>query len=106
MPIVPLRDLAHARSGDKGSGANVAIFANDAPTYAVLRQHLTPAVVQVYFSTLGVGPVERYEVPNLLALNFLLPGILAGGGSRSLRTDAQGKALGQCLLELRLDLPG
>ncbi len=102
MPTVPLRDLAHARSGDKGTGANVAVFARDEATYPVLRQHLTAAVVQAYFGALGVGPVERYEVPNLLALNFVLPGILAGGGSRSLRTDAQGKALGQCLLELEL----
>lgn len=103
MPTVFLRDLAHARSGDKGAGANVAVFARDAAAYALLRQHLTAGVVQVYFAPLGVGPVERYEVPNLLALNFLLPGILAGGGSRSLRTDAQGKALGQCLLEMRLE---
>ena len=106
MPTVSLRDLAHARSGDKGSAANVAVFARDPADYAVLRQHLTAAVVQVHFAPLGVGPVERYEVPNLLGLNFLLPGILAGGGSRSLRTDAQGKALGQCLLELHLELPG
>ena len=105
MPACFLRDLAHARSGDKGASANVAVFANDPAAYAVLRQHLTAAVVQLYFAALGVGPVVRYEVPNLLALNFLLPGILAGGGSRSLRTDAQGKALGQCLLELRLELP-
>ena len=105
MPTTPLRDLAHARSGDKGSSANVAVFANDDAAYALLRQHLTATVVQGYFAALGVGTVDRYEVPNLLALNFLLPGILAGGGSRSLRTDAQGKALGQCLLELRLELP-
>ena len=105
MPTVLLRELAHARSGDKGAGANVAVFANDGAAYAVLRRHLTAAVVQTYFAGLGVGPVDRYEVPNLFAFNFLLPGILAGGGSRSLRTDAQGKALGQCLLELRLELP-
>ena len=105
MPTVFLRDLAHARSGDKGSGANIAVFARDPAAYALLCRHLTARVVQGYFAALGVGPVERYEAPNLLALNFLLPGVLAGGGSRSLRTDAQGKALGQCLLELRLELP-
>jgi hypothetical protein len=97
MPTVKLYDLAHARSGDKGSGANVGVIARDAAAYAVLREHLTAARVEAFFKPLGVGPVTRYELPNLEALNFLLPNVLD-----PLRTDAQGKSLGQALLELEL----
>jgi hypothetical protein len=105
MKKLPLRGLAHARSGDKGSSSNVAVFANDEAAYEFLRWHLTAAAVEAYFRPLGLtGAVTRHEAPNLLAFNFLLPGILAGGGSRSLRTDAQGKALGQCLLEMTLEI--
>ena len=104
--MIPLRQIAHARSGDKGSSANVAVFARTPAAYAFLRDHLTAAAVENYFKPLGVGTVTRHEVPNLEALNFLLPAILAGGGSRSLRIDAQGKTLGMALLELQLDAPG
>ena len=97
-----LRKLAHARSGDQGSGANVAVFALNPKAYRKLVRALTAARVQKYFASLGVGKVTRYEVPNLTALNFVLPGILAGGGSRSLRIDAQGKTLGEALLEMEL----
>ena len=103
--MIPLRQIAHARSGDKGSSANVAVFARTPAAYVFLRDHLTAAAVENYFKPLGVGPVTRHEVPNLEALNFLLPAILAGGGSRSLRIDAQGKTLGMALLELQLDAP-
>jgi hypothetical protein len=102
---IPLRDIAHARSGDKGNSANVAVFARTPAAYAWLRQHLTAAAVETYFKPLGVGAVVRYEVPNLEALNFLLPDILAGGGSRSLRIDAQGKTLGMALLEMPVATP-
>jgi hypothetical protein len=102
---IPLRDIAHARSGDKGNSANVAVFARTPAAYAWLRDHLTAAVVEAYFKPLGVGSVTRYDVPNLEALNFLLPDILAGGGSRSLRIDAQGKTLGMALLEMQIDHP-
>ena len=97
---IPLREIAHARSGDKGNSANVAVFARSPAAYAWLRDHLTAASVETFFKPLGVGTVTRYEVPNLEALNFILPEILAGGGSRSLRIDSQGKTLGMALLEM------
>jgi hypothetical protein len=100
-----LRDIAYARSGDKGSSANIAVFGRTPAAYQWLREHLTAAVVETHFQPLGVGAVTRYDVPNLEALNFVLPGILSGGGSRSLRIDAQGKTLGMALLELRVDAP-
>lgn len=103
--MTPLRDLAFARSGDKGNSANVAVFARTSAAYAFLREHLTAARVEEYFRPLGVGRVTRYDVPNLEALNFVLPGILGGGGSRSLRIDAQGKTLGMALLEMPVDFP-
>ncbi|HTL66062.1 MAG TPA: hypothetical protein VL200_00225 [Lacunisphaera sp.] len=100
-----LGQIAFARSGDKGSSANVAVFARSPEAYAWLVRQLTADRVEEYFRPLGVGRVQRFEVPNLEALNFVLPGILAGGGSRSLRIDAQGKTLGQALLALPIDYP-
>ena len=105
MPLVRLGQLAYARSGDKGSGANIGVIARSPADYVRLRAFLTAERVQDYFASMGVGPVIRYELPNLHAFNFLLPKILDGGGSVSLRIDAQGKALGQVLLEMELDLP-
>jgi hypothetical protein len=102
---IRLGEIAFARSGDKGSGANVAVFARDARHYEHLRAHVTADAVERHFSAMGVGKVLRYEAPNLHAMNFVLPAILAGGGSRSLRIDAQGKALGQAMLELRIPAP-
>jgi hypothetical protein len=104
-PLIPLREIAFARSGDKGNSANVAVFARTPEAYAWMREHVTAVRVEEYFRPLGVGTVVRYEVPNLEALNFVLPNILAGGGSRSLRIDAQGKTLGMALLELQVDAP-
>lgn len=103
--MTTLRAIAFARSGDKGSSANVAVFGRSPAAYAWLRTHLTAERVEAYFRPLGVGTVVRYDVPNLEALNLILPAILAGGGSCSLRIDAQGKALGQALLEMPVDLP-
>jgi hypothetical protein len=100
--VKQLRTIAFARSGDKGSSANVAVFGRTAADYAWLRSHLTAARVEAWFKPLGVGAVVRYDVPNLEALNFVLPNILAGGGSTSLRVDAQGKTLGQALLAMPL----
>jgi hypothetical protein len=100
-----LGEFAHARSGDKGSSANVGVIAYTDAGYELIRQHLTAHRVQVFFAKMGVGEVVRYELPNLLALNFILPNILNGGGSTNLRIDAQGKALGQALLEIQLDVP-
>jgi hypothetical protein len=104
--MIPLREIAFARSGDKGSSANIAVFGRSYEAYQWLREHLTEAAVEAYFRPLGVGRVVRYDVPNLEAVNFVLSEILAGGGSRSLRIDAQGKVLGMALLELPVDYPG
>ncbi len=103
--MTPLREIAFARSGDKGSSANIAVFGRTTAAYQWLREHLTEGAVEAHFRPLGVGRVTRYDVPNLEALNFVLAGVLAGGGSRSLRIDAQGKALGMALLELQVDYP-
>ena len=99
---IRLGEIAYARSGDKGSSANVGVIARTPEAFGVLRSHLSAARVEKFFKPLGVGKVIRYELPNLGALNFLLPGVLAGGASRSLRTDAQGKTLGQAILEMKL----
>ena len=103
--MIPLRLIAFARSGDKGDTANVAVFARSPSAYAWLCEHLTAGAVEDYFRPLGVGGVVRYEAPNLEALNFVLPHVLGGGGSRSLRIDAQGKTLGMALLEMKVDAP-
>ena len=101
---IRLGDIAYARSGDKGSSANVGVIARTPQGFAVLRSYLSAARVEKFFKPLGVGKVIRYELANLGALNFLLPGVLAGGASRSLRTDAQGKTLGQAILEMKLTI--
>lgn len=102
--VIRLGEIAHARSGDKGGGANVAIIAYTPAGFEFLRRELTEERVAAFFAPLDPGNVQRHEVSNLGALNFVLPRILAGGGSRSLRIDAQGKALGQVLLEMPLEL--
>jgi hypothetical protein len=100
-----LADLAHGRSGDKGNHANVAVIAYTAAGYAWLRQHLTADVVGEYFRPLGPARVVRYEAPNLLAVNFVLYDVLAGGASRSLRIDSQGKTLALALLQMPIARP-
>jgi hypothetical protein len=97
-----LSAIAHGRSGDKGNHANVAVIAYTPRGYDWLRQHLTAQVVRDYFRTLGPARVVRYEVPNVLALNFVLHDVLAGGASRSLRIDTQGKTLALALLQMPL----
>lgn len=96
--------IAHARSGDKGSNANIGVIAYSEKGYRFLEQYLTKERVVHFFSALNLQSVKRYELPNLGALNFILEGVLSGGGSRSLRIDAQGKALGQAILEMPLEL--
>jgi hypothetical protein len=100
-----LRDFASARSGDKGNHANIGVVAHDQTGYLHLVQHLTTDVVQRYFQSLGVSRVERFELPKVQALNFLLYDALAGGASRSLRIDTQGKLLGTAILDLALPAP-
>jgi hypothetical protein len=103
--VVPLSTLAHGRSGDKGNHANVAVLAYTPAGFAWLREHLTAERVRDYFAPLGPSRVERFEAPNLLALNFLLYDVLAGGASRSLRSDTQGKTLALALLQMPIALP-
>lgn len=105
MTRIRLEDIAHARSGDKGDGSNVGIIAYTEAGYRLLQQELTPGCVKHHFSTICQGSVERFEVPNLKALNFILHDSLGGGGSESVKTDAQGKTHGQALLRMELDLP-
>ena len=102
---IPLSDIAHGRSGDKGNHANVAVLAYTPSGYAWLCEHLTAEVVQDFFGPLGPWRVVRYEVPNLLGLNFVLYDVLAGGASRSLRVDTQGKTLALALLQMKVDVP-
>jgi len=99
---VELRALAHARSGDKGDTANVGLIARRARDYPLLVREVTAARVARHFAGLIRGPVERFELPNLRALNFLLHGALDGGGTISLKTDAQGKVFSTALLRLRI----
>jgi len=102
---VPLSTIAHGRSGDKGNHANVAVIAYTAAGFAWLREHLTADVVHRYFTPLGVTKVERYEAANVNALNFVLRDALAGGASRSLRSDTQGKTYALALLQMMIDAP-
>lgn len=104
--VVRLGEIAYARSGDKGSNSNVGVIAYDESGYLLLEKMLTPERIKDYFSKLGIKEVVRYKLPNLLAFNFILVGALDGGGSRSLRLDSQGKALGQAILEIKLPLDG
>jgi hypothetical protein len=106
MKKLRLYDIAHARSGDKGSSANIGVIAFTAEGYQVITEQLTEKKVADYFHALGVTKVDRYLLPNLWACNFVLHNALAGGASRSLRSDAQGKALGQALLEMEIDIGG
>jgi len=102
---VPLAALAHARSGDKGDTANVGVIARSAEIYPWLRRTLTAALVKRRFKGICLGKVERHEVPNLWALNFLLHESLGGGGTVSLRLDAQGKTLSHALLAMEVSVP-
>ena len=102
---VRLLDLAHARSGDKGDTANVGVIALKPEWYPLLARELTRERVAAHFEGVITGDVVRYELPNLDALNFLLHGALDGGGTLSLKTDAQGKVYSTALLRLELDVP-
>jgi hypothetical protein len=102
---VRLVDLAHARSGDKGDTANVGVIALKPQWYPLLRDHLTLDRVRRHFEGVITGDVERYELPNLSALNFLLHGALGGGGTLSLKTDAQGKVFSTAMLRMVLEVP-
>ncbi|MBX3025043.1 DUF1446 domain-containing protein [bacterium] len=102
---VRLGTIAYARSGDKGDHANVGVAARSPEAYAFLRETLSAKRVHAFFRDIVEGPVERYELPNLLAFNFFLRHALGGGGTLSLRVDHQGKTLAQGLLTMELDVP-
>ncbi len=101
---IRLLDIAHARSGDKGDTANVGVIARRPEYYPVLVKYLTVERVRSHFEGIALGRVERFELPNLGALNFLLHEALGGGGTRSLKNDAQGKTLGSAMLRMELDV--
>ena len=105
MKTLPLYAIAHARSGDKGDGSNVGVIAYDARAYRILSAWLTPERVKAHFGEIVRGPVERYDLPNLLGLNFILHDSLGGGGSASLKTDAQGKTHGMAMLRMTVEVP-
>ena len=96
-------EIAHARSGDKGDTANVGVIARKPEYYPILVRELTVERVARPFQGMITGGVERFELPNLHALNFLLHGALGGGGTVSLKTDAQGKTLSTALLRMEID---
>jgi hypothetical protein len=102
---VRLLDIAHARSGDKGDTANVGLIALRPEWYATIARHVTRDRVAAHFAGVIDGGVDRFELPNLNALNFLLHGALDGGGTLSLKTDAQGKVFSTAMLRMVLDVP-
>jgi hypothetical protein len=102
---VQLIKLAHARSGDKGDTANVGLIALREEFYPILVREVTAARVKEHFKGICKGEVERFELPNLGALNFLLHESLGGGGTLSLMTDAQGKTFSTALLRMQIEIP-
>ena len=103
--LVRLLELAHARSGDKGDTANVGLIALKPEWFPLLQREVTRERVQAHFDGVITGQVERFDLPNLRALNFLLHGALDGGGTLSLKTDAQGKVFSTALLRMRIEIP-
>jgi hypothetical protein len=101
---IPLSRIAHTRSGDKGDIANIGVIAWQPRYYKILLREVTPDRVKTFFGEMVKGHVDRFELPNLDALNLLLHHALGGGGTVSLRTDAQGKTLGAALLGMEIDV--
>ncbi len=101
---VPLSRIAHTRSGDIGDLSNIGVIAREEKHYAVLAREVTSERVKAHFGELVKGRVERFELPNLGGLNFLLYEALDGGGTISLRTDAQGKTHGAALLAMEIEI--
>ena len=105
MARIQLRRIAHARSGDKGDTANVGLIALQPEYYPILARQVTAERVRQHFTGICLGQVERFELPNIGALNFLLHESLDGGGTLSLKTDAQGKTYSSALLRMEIDVP-
>jgi hypothetical protein len=101
---VRLIDIAHARSGDKGDTGNVGVIARRPEYYPLLLKYLTAERVKRHFDGIALGQVERFEMPNIGALNFLLHQALGGGGTKSLKNDAQGKTLSSVMLRMEIDV--
>ena len=101
---IRLRQICHARSGDKGDTANIGLIALKEEFYPILEKEVTAARVRKHFDGIVRGSVERFEMPNLGALNFLLHEALGGGGTKSLKNDAQGKTLGAALLWMEIEI--
>ena len=101
---VRLLDICHARSGDKGDTANIGLIARKQEHYPLIKKYVTAEAVKKHFGGICRGRVERHELPNLWALNFLLHEALGGGGTKSLKNDAQGKTLSSALLRMEIDI--
>jgi len=101
---ITLLTLCHARSGDKGDTGNVGLIARKPEYYPLIRKYVTAEAVKRHFEGICLGKVERFELPNLLALNFLLHESLGGGGTVSLKNDAQGKTLSSALLRMEIEI--
>jgi hypothetical protein len=101
---IHLIDIAHARSGDKGDTGNVGVIARRKEYYPILAKYLTVERVKRHFQGITLGNVERFDLPNLWAINFLLHESLGGGGTKSLKNDAQGKTLSSAMLRMELDI--
>lgn len=99
-----LKDIAHGRSGDKGDAANIGIIAYDDKSFEIIKKHLTAEKVKQHFKGICEGNVDRYELPNIKALNFILHNTLGGGGTVSLKHDAQGKTLAAALLRMEIEV--
>ncbi len=104
MKKIRLIDIAHARSGDKGDTGNVGVIARKKEYYPLLVKYLTQDRVKRHFTGIALGEVERFEIPNLWAINFLLHESLGGGGTKSLKNDAQGKTLSCAMLKMELEI--
>ena len=105
MPLVKLIKIAHGRSGDKGNGSNVGIIARHPDIYPFLKEKLTPERIKEHMKYVCKGEVDRYELPNIGALNFILHDSLGGGGTVSLKLDAQGKTHALQVLRMDIDVP-
>ena len=104
MKKIKLINIAHGRSGDKGNAANIGIIAYDDKGYKIIQKYLTAKKVKQHFRGICFGKVERFELPNIRALNFLLHDTLGGGGTVSLKHDAQGKTLATALLRMEINI--
>ena len=101
---IQLKHICHARSGDKGDTANIGLIALQERYYPLIARYVTAERVKQHFEGIALGPVERFEMPNIWALNFLLHGALGGGGTKSLKNDAQGKTLSSALLRMEIEV--